>query len=84
MHYTGSLENGHKFDSSHDKGKPFTFTLGKGEVIKGWDEGILGMKVGGKRTLIIPSELAYSKRGLGNIIPPNACLVFKVELINIS
>lgn len=84
VHYTGLLENGHKFDSSHDRGRPFTFTLGKKEVIKGWDEGISGMKIGGKRTLKIPSELAYGKRGLGNIIPPNANLVFKVELIDIS
>ena len=81
VHYTGWLENGKKFDSSVDRGQPFSFPLGAGRVIKGWDEGVQGMKVGGKRKLIIPSSLGYGARGAGGVIPPNATLIFEVELI---
>ena len=84
VHYTGYLNNGKKFDSSVDRGKPFTFTLGTGQVIKGWDEGVAGMKVGGKRKLIIPPEMGYGSRGTGGIIPPNAELVFDVELLDVK
>ena len=84
MHYIGWLEDGTKFDSSLDRGRPFEFTLGAGEVIKGWDEGVAGMKVGGKRTLTIPPELGYGTRGFGDIIPPNATLIFEVELLAIN
>ena len=84
VHYVGTLENGTKFDSSVDRGQPFNFTLGAGEVIQGWDKGVLGMKVGGKRKLIIPSALGYGSRGAGNMIPPNATLIFQGELLAVN
>ena len=88
VHYTGWLFNngtkGAKFDSSVDRGQPFQFTLGAHQVIRGWDEGVAGMKVGGKRTLIIPPELGYGARGAGGMIPPNATLLFDVELLGVQ
>ena len=84
VHYTGWLTNGTKFDSSVDRGQPFSFRLGAGRVIKGWDEGVAGMKVGGKRKLSIPPDLGYGNRGAGSAIPPNAELIFEVELLKIK
>ena len=91
VHYTGWLydekapqQRGQKFDSSLDRDKPFTFKLGAGQVIRGWDEGVAGMKVGGKRTLLIPAWLGYGSSGAGGVIPPNASLVFEVELLDVN
>ena len=83
-HYLGTLQDGTKFDSSYDRGQPFTFLLGKGTVIKGWDEGLLGMKVGGKRKLIIPPNLGYGNQGAGGVIPPGATLLFDIELVAVE
>ena len=83
VHYTGWLTNGTKFDSSRDRGEPFTFGLGRGQVIRGWDEGVAGMKVGGRRRLVIPPDLGYGSRGAGRVIPPGATLLFNVELLEV-
>jgi peptidylprolyl isomerase len=83
-HYTGWLEDGTKFDSSLDRGQPLTFVLGLGQVIAGWDEGIATMKVGGKRQLVVPAELAYGEKGASGVIPPNATLIFEVELVDVQ
>ena len=83
VHYTGTLTNGKKFDSSVDRGEPFSFPLGAGRVIQGWEKGIAGMKIGGKRKLTIPPELAYGDRGFANLIPPGSTLIFEVELLGL-
>jgi len=83
VHYTGTLEDGRKFDSSRERGQPLEFTLGVGMVIRGWDEGVAGMKEGGSRKLVIPAELGYGARGAGGVIPPHAVLHFEVELIQL-
>jgi len=84
VHYTGTLTNGQKFDSSHDRGKGFSFRLGAGNVIKGWDIGVSGMKVGGQRRLTIPPDLAYGSRGFPPVIPPDSTLIFEVELLSVG
>ena len=84
VHYTGWLKSGKKFDSSHDRGEPLEFAVGRGQVIKGWDEGVGTMRVGGKRKLIIPAHLGYGDRGAGGVIPGGATLIFEVELVDIK
>jgi FKBP-type peptidyl-prolyl cis-trans isomerase len=84
VHYSGWLQDGRKFDSSVDRKQPFDFRLGAGRVIRGWDEGVMGMHIGGKRKLIIPPDLGYGARGAGNVIPPNAMLIFDVELLDLK
>ncbi len=84
VHYTGTLTNGSKFDSSKDRNMPFEFTLGAGQVIQGWDKGFKGMKVGGKRKLTIPPSMGYGSQGAGGVIPPNATLIFEVELLDVK
>lgn len=91
VHYTGWLydenapdQRGQKFDSSVDRGEPFTFLLGGGKVIRGWDDGVAGMKVGGKRVLLVPADMGYGRKGAGGVIPPNASLVFEVELLDVK
>jgi FKBP-type peptidyl-prolyl cis-trans isomerase len=83
VHYTGWLTNGQKFDSSRDRGQPFAFPLGGGRVIQGWDQGVVGMRVGGQRRLIIPPNMGYGASGAGGVIPPNAMLIFDVELLGV-
>lgn len=84
VHYSGTLEDGTPFDSSYSRNQPFVFTIGIGQVIAGWDEGVISMKVGGKRRLTIPSDLGYGSRGAGRVIPPNATLIFEVELLGVE
>ena len=84
VNYLGTLVDGTKFDSSYDRGVPFSFNLGAGEVISGWDQGVVGMKVGGKRKLTIPPELGYGSAGAGEVIPPNATLIFEIELLKVE
>ncbi|UJR78219.1 FKBP-type peptidyl-prolyl cis-trans isomerase [Sandaracinus amylolyticus] len=84
VHYVGTLTNGQKFDSSRDRDEPFDFVLGRGQVIKGWDEGVAGMREGGQRKLVIPPEMGYGKRGFPPVIPPDSTLVFEVELLSVD